>query len=278
MDPFSQGFLGSWAALKVVKKKTQYAQAAFCGFISGLLPDADIFIKSNEDSLLAIQYHRHFTHSLAFIPIGALLASIFCYYIFRKKLPFKQTFLFCLLGYATHGFLDAMTSYGTHLYLPFSYERVSWSIISVVDPLFTLPLIIMVVLAIWKKSKKPIYWITSYMILYLSIGVIQHGRVEDKILNMAIERGHQVENYVVKPTIGNNILWRTIYKSGDRLYVDLIRSNWIGDMKHYQAGELKARSFPKDFKLIDKDSDLYFDLQRFFHFSNNMVGYEDNAG
>jgi inner membrane protein len=168
-----------------------------------------------------------------------------------------------------------MTSYGTHLYLPFSYERVSWSIISVVDPLFTLPLIIMVVLAIWKKSKKPIYWITSYMILYLSIGVIQHGRVEDKILNMAIERGHQVENYVVKPTIGNNILWRTIYKSGDRLYVDLIRSNWIGDMKHYQAGELEARSFPKDFKLIDKDSDLYFDLQRFFHFSNNMVGYED---
>ena len=42
----------------------------------GILPDADVFITSASDPLLAIEYHRGFTHALAFIPLGGAIAAL----------------------------------------------------------------------------------------------------------------------------------------------------------------------------------------------------------
>ena len=51
------------------------------------------------------------------------------------------------MGYATHGLLDSCTSYGTQLFWPFSDERVAWDTMSIVDPLFTIPLLVFVIAA-----------------------------------------------------------------------------------------------------------------------------------
>ena len=51
-------------------------QAWLLGAVGGVLPDADIVIRSSADPLLAIQYHRHFTHALAFIPVGGIVATL----------------------------------------------------------------------------------------------------------------------------------------------------------------------------------------------------------
>ena len=80
MDPFSQAVLGSMAALAVVKKKertTSLKAVALWGALGGLAPDLDILIRSSVDPLFNVQYHRHFTHSLLFIPFGALVVSLF---------------------------------------------------------------------------------------------------------------------------------------------------------------------------------------------------------
>ena len=92
------------------------------------------------------------THSLIFIPIGSLICALVFYYLFARRwqISFKLTYLFCLLGYATHGLLDACTSYGTQLLWPFSTERISWNTISIVDPLFTLPLFVLVIIGLKK--------------------------------------------------------------------------------------------------------------------------------
>src|SRR5690606_29471703 len=45
------------------------------GALGGMAPDLDVIIRSASDPLLALEYHRHFTHSLAFIPIGGLLVA-----------------------------------------------------------------------------------------------------------------------------------------------------------------------------------------------------------
>jgi hypothetical protein len=52
--------------------------AAGIGAVAGILPDADILIQSGDDALLVLDYHRHFTHALAFVPIGALVAAPAC--------------------------------------------------------------------------------------------------------------------------------------------------------------------------------------------------------
>ena len=91
-----------------------------------MAPDLDIFIRSMNDQLLFIEYHRHFTHSLAFTPFGGLLIGILLYLILKKKILFKDIYLYTTLGMLTHGLLDACTSYGTTLFWPFSDSRVSW--------------------------------------------------------------------------------------------------------------------------------------------------------
>jgi len=166
MDPFSQGFIGAALAQKFSKSE-KIKTATVCGALGGILPDADIFIRSSEDTLMAIEYHRHFTHALAFIPFGGAVAALCCmvlFALFKKRLDFKTSYIFGTLGYATHALLDACTSYGTHLWIPFSMVRESWSIISVVDPLFTIPMGALVILT-HKTMKK------SYLNLFISFAI-----------------------------------------------------------------------------------------------------------
>ena len=84
MDPVSQGLLGTALSGSFARKK-EIRFASFCGFIGGIAPDIDILIRSDSNPLLFIEYHRHFTHSLAFVPFGGLIVSFFLYLIFLKK-------------------------------------------------------------------------------------------------------------------------------------------------------------------------------------------------
>lgn len=149
MDPFSQATLGAVAAQSTSDPRRLRA-AAFLGCVAGLAPDIDVFISSSIDPLLFLEFHRQFTHSLVFIPVGALICSAVFYVAVRRYLSFKETFLFCLLGYATHGLLDACTTYGTQLFWPFSDDRIAWNNVSVIDPLLTIPAFILMVVAVIK--------------------------------------------------------------------------------------------------------------------------------
>ena len=75
MDPVSQGALGAIFAQTISNKK-KILIGSILGCIAGLAPDLDIFIRSSSDPLLKLEYHRQFTHSLVFIPIGALVLSL----------------------------------------------------------------------------------------------------------------------------------------------------------------------------------------------------------
>ena len=75
MDPITQGALGAavaQAALFNQDKKRAY----IAGGLAGMAADLDILIRSSQDPLLSLIYHRNFTHSLFFIPFGALLVAL----------------------------------------------------------------------------------------------------------------------------------------------------------------------------------------------------------
>ena len=151
MDIVTQGLLGGLVA-QASSEKAELRIATTAGFAAGLLADIDALIGSAEDPLLNIEFHRHFTHSLIFIPIGGLLAAFILWPFLRRRLTFGRLYFFSLLGYATHGLLDATTSYGTQLLLPFSDERIAWRIIAIVDPAFSLILIIAIIFG-WRNRK-----------------------------------------------------------------------------------------------------------------------------
>lgn len=153
MDILTQGLLGGVLAQSVAKKE-ETKLATFVGVIAGLIADADIFIYSSNDPLLNIEFHRHFTHSLFFIPIGAAIAVALLWPFLRKRLSTGRLYLYSLLGYSMSGVLDACTSYGTHLLWPFSDERIAFNIISIIDPVFTLLLLITLLFSLRLKRKK----------------------------------------------------------------------------------------------------------------------------
>ena len=151
MDPFSQAVVGATFA-STSADKTSIRPIILAGALAGMAADLDVLINSATDPLLFLEYHRQFTHSLLFVPIGAALVALALWPFFKRRLTSKQLFIACFLGYLSHGLLDACTTYGTLLLWPFSDARIAWNTISVVDPLFTLPLLFFVIRAAIKNS------------------------------------------------------------------------------------------------------------------------------
>jgi len=268
MDLLTQGVLGA-ALAQAGSKQTETRLACGIGFAAGLLADADALIRSANDSLLTIEYHRHFTHSIFFIPFGAMIAALILWPLLRKRISFKRLYVFSLLGYSFSGFIDACTSYGTHLFWPLFDERISFNLISIVDPIFTIPLIVAVVLAYrWRKAKLALFGL-MFCALYLSVGYVQKQRATTEVQQLAMQRGHTLNQLLVKPTFANILVWRSVYESGGRLYVDAFRMGWHG--KVYTGDSIPKYDIDRDNPNLDKDSVLYDDMQRFDFFSDGYL-------
>lgn len=275
MDPLTQGALGASLPQSFCNKK-QILIVAIIGFLSGMAADLDIFIRSDSDPLLFLEYHRQFTHSLIFIPFGGLICATFFYYLFSKfsSLSFKQTYLYSTLGYATHGLLDSCTSYGTQLFWPFTHHRYSWDTISIIDPILTLPLLAMVIIAIIKKSPKIALAGFLWVIMYQGIGLYQNHRATEIGRQLAHQRGHTPIRLNAKPTLGNLILWKVIYETNDGYYTDGVR---VGLETQVFPGELiRKLNISKDFPWLNPDSQQAKDIQRFTWFSQGYVSVDPN--
>lgn len=239
MDPLTQGLLGA-AAAQVVCGRRLGPRALLIGAVGGVLPDADVFIRSAADPLLAVEVHRQFTHALAFIPFGGFLAAL--PWLVRKtnRAAWKAIAGAATVGYATHGLLDACTTYGTQLFWPFSDGRIAWDTISVIDPIFTLTLLAGTIAAAIRRSSRPAAIALGLCLVYLFAGAVQRDRASRVQEQLAKARGHPVARGKVFPTIGNNLVWRSLYRSGDTLYVDRIRVPWRGEPRFSPGTSVRA--------------------------------------
>src|SRR6056300_434140 len=189
MDPVSQGTVGA-AFAQSSANKGNIVKVGFIGFLAGLAPDLDVLIRSESDPILFLEYHRQFTHSLFFIPFGSLVVALLIFPFVRGSMTIKTVYIASFLGYATHGLLDACTSYGTLLFWPFSDERVTWNNISIVDPIFTIPILILLGLAIKTKKRIFSFFAIGWVIFYLSLGFLQYERALSAACKLADSRGH----------------------------------------------------------------------------------------
>ena len=270
MDPLTQGVVGATVSQQPTNKKTILV-ATFVGFFSGLAPDLDIFIKSTHDPLLTLEFHRQFTHSLIFIPIGGLICAIVFYYLFakRKGTTFKQTYIFSTLGYGTHGLLDSCTSYGTQLLWPFSDNRISWNTISIIDPLFTLPILVLIIFAAVKKNKIFSRLALGWIIFYCIFGLVQKERAKEIGKQMAASRGHELIEIVAKPSLANLLVWKIIYSTKHNYYVDAVK---VGiKSKIFEGSKVRKLNVRESFPWLDSNSQQARDIERFRWFSGGYL-------
>jgi inner membrane protein len=269
MDIVTQGLAGAVVAQSAASRAPARVVVAL-GAFAGLLADVDVLIQSADDPLLTLDFHRHFTHSLFFVPVGALVAALLAWPFVRGRLGLRATYGFAMLGYLPSGLLDACTSFGTHLWWPLSEARTAWSVIAVVDPLFSLILITAVVLSLVRQSALPSRIGLALALAYLATGWIQRERAEGLAAHLAGQRGHVVARLEVKPTLGNLVLWRSIYEAGGRFHLDAIRPGFVGPNQVY-PGESVARFTPDLLPGLEPESRLGQDIVRFTRFSDGFV-------
>ena len=271
MDPLSQGTVGA-AFAQSTANKNNLLKIGVIGFLAGLAPDLDVLIQSSTDPILSLEYHRQFSHSLFFIPFGALIVALLIFPFVKKSIDLKTVYIASFLGYATHGLLDACTSYGTLLFWPFSNERVTWNNISIVDPLFTIPALILVVASI--KTKKRIYSFFSigWIIFYLSLGFVQYERALSTANYLAESRGHNPERLTLKPSFGNLILWKSIYQYEQTFYVDAIRT--VQSSTVCLGESIDIFDYQQHLSGLNQESQQAKDVERFRWFSQDYLGFD----
>lgn len=273
MDPLTQGVLGA-SLSQSVSKKQHLVVAGFLGLLSGMAPDLDAFIRSQSDPLLALEFHRQFTHSLLFIPFGSLICALVLHPLIAKRrgLSFKQSWLYCALGYGTHALLDSCTTYGTQLFWPLTSERYAWNTISIIDPIYTLPILILLVFAAWKRAP----WLARiaflWALIYPTLGMIQRDRAEAVGWQLAQERQHTPIRLEAKPSFANILVWKVVYETEHRYYVDAVR---VGtSVKTYPGESIAKLNVSRDFSWLDRDSQQAKDIERFRWFSNGYVAQD----
>ena len=270
MDILTQGLLGGVLAQSVAKKE-ETKLATLIGAIAGLLADADIFIYSSNDPLLNIEFHRHFTHSLFFIPFGAAIAAVLLWPFLKNRLPAKRLYLYSLLGYSMSGLLDACTSYGTHLLWPFSDERIAFNLISIIDPVFTLCLFITLLYSLRVKRQRIAHIGLLLAASYMLVGYIQLQRATNLAEDLIASRGHHSTKTLVKPTLANLLLWRSVYVHQNRIYVDAVRVGIFNENKIFEGESVEKFSLEKNLAGLEQSSVLYNDVQRFTLFSDGFI-------
>ena len=269
MDPITHGVTGSMAAL-IFSDDDDKKRTAFVGFGAAMLADIEAFIQWPGDPLFNLEIHRQFTHSLIFIPFGALIAAGLFWLLFRKHVAFSRLYFFSIAGYSTHWFMDLITSYGTELLWPFIDTRFALNIVSVVDPVITVGLLAFASLALFKSRSLflPLSWL--WLTLFLLLGWAQNNRTESAMTDLAAKRGHNIEDSVVKPTIGNQLLWRATYISRDTVFTSGIRTGMLSGIDVYD-GESKPLVIVKDDFNSFRGTTLYNDLTRFSRLSDGFL-------
>ncbi|GEM74975.1 metal-dependent hydrolase [Vibrio sagamiensis] len=273
MDPITQGVIGASLPLFACKKEN-LIPAAMLGMLAGMSADLDVLIRSANDPLMFLEYHRQFSHSLLFVPIGGLLCSLVLHQLISKRcnLTFQQSWLYCTLGFATHGLLDTCTSYGTQLLWPFSDERIAWNIISVVDPLFTLPILIFIVLTLLRRNLLYACLALLWVGVYLSLGFIQRERAEEAISELAKQRKHTFVRLEAKPSFANLLVWKIVYETQENYHVDAVRLGQFG--KIYPGTSISKLNIKEAFPWLKASSQQAKDIERFHWFSNGFIAQD----
>ena len=293
MDPISQGVLGAAAAQTqshrisnpaahgpaaaehkqtLVERKSALWVAGAVGAFAGMAPDLDVLIFSTTDPLLFLEFHRQFTHALIFIPFGALFCALIAHLLVRHRLSFRTTYLLSLCGYATHALLDACTSYGTQLFWPFANTRLAWNNVSVVDPLFTLPALVLVWLGVRHNLRLYSVIALLWMLSYLALGVVQRDRALAYGEQLAATRQHTPARLEVKPSFGNLLVWKLVYEYENRYYIDAIRTGF--ELSHFEGESAEKLDVPTHLPWLAPNSQQAIDIERFRWFSDDFLALD----
>ncbi|RMB59185.1 metal-dependent hydrolase [Dokdonia sinensis] len=248
MDSLTQIVLGAAVGEAVLGKKIGN-RAMLWGAIAGTIPDLDVIARYLTDTITATEMHRGFSHSIVF---SILMAPILGWLVHQiKKRPdvgWKGWSWLFFWGLFTHPLLDAFTTWGTQLFWPFE-TRLAFNNIFVIDPLYTLPFLTCVIIAMTRRrgtlSRKRInnlgiYLSTGYLAITLLLKWVAHTKITEALENQNIA----YTQISTRPAPMNTVLWNANVDAGDNYL--------IGDYSLFDSEPVSFKAYPKNRKASEK--------------------------
>ena len=228
MDSLTQIALGSAVSVAVMGRRTAVWKAALWGAVAGTLPDLDAFI-DHGNAILNMTRHRAESHSLLLLTLASPVLAWVASRVHRNPSApaasgtlqhspqqgptFLRWWLALWLVLFTHPLLDTMTVYGTQLLQPFSDYPFGVGSVFIIDPLYTVPLIVGVVAALRLKSVRGLRWnlagvALSTLYLAWSFGAQQHAT---QVARASLATQNiSAQGLLVTPSPFNTVLWRLV--------------------------------------------------------------------
>jgi inner membrane protein len=220
MDSLTQIALGAAVGTAVLGRRLG-ARAALWGAAFGTLPDLDVLVPYG-DPVRDFTFHRAESHSLFWLTVAAPFLAVLPAWLHRAAgVAFRRWWLLAWLALVTHALLDAFTVYGTQLLLPFSDYPVGVGSIFIIDPLYTLPLLAGVGLALWLGRRGHVHawrWNAAGLALstlYLGWTVAAQSHVEGIVHRTLAATPLAQARALVTPTPFNSLLWRVVVMDVD---------------------------------------------------------------
>jgi inner membrane protein len=266
MDSVTQIALGAAVGEAVLGRRIGN-RAILWGAIAGTLPDFDVFVPLG-DAVKDFTYHRSASHSLFVL---ALLTPLLVWLINRIHPSLREHrtrwLLLVYLVFATHVLLDSFTAYGTQIFWPFITTPVSWSTIFIIDPLYTLPLLIGVIsaLVMTRASNRGHLLNRAGLVvstLYLS-WTVAAAAWADKTFAAALQAQNiRYEKLYTTPAPFNSLLWRAVVMDADgyyEAYYSLLD----------ETREVRFSHYPSDRRLL-RGIEQHWPVQRLQWFSHGI--------
>ena len=232
MDSLSQFALGSAIGIVVMRRRTAPWKAALIGGLAGTLPDLDAFY-NHGDPISNMTLHRANSHALFWITVASPLVALIVAFAVREMQNFWRWWLAVWLALFTHPLLDWFTVYGTQLLRPFTDFPYAIGSMFIIDPLYTLPLLIGIVVALIWRNETGWRWAVGGLAvstLYLGWSVAAQAYVKGVAEASLRADGRKVERLLVTPTALNTMLWRVVAITSDG-YLEGFRSVFDRDSK-----------------------------------------------
>ncbi|MDR5589246.1 metal-dependent hydrolase [Christiangramia sp. SM2212] len=252
MDSLTQIVLGAAVGEAVLGRKVGN-KAMLYGAIAGTIPDLDTFVGNFFDTITAIEIHRGYSHSIvfavAFAPIfGWLISKIET----KSEASWKNWSWLMFWGLFTHPLLDAHTTWGTQLFWPFDL-RLAYKNIFVIDPLYTLPFLVFLILALRLKRTDPkrkkynqLGLIVSSLYLLIITPALKFYTFQ-KFENALENQNIQYERMDTRPTPLNSILWTANIETENAFL--------IGNYSIFDSQPISFHSIPKKYELAGEIAD-----------------------
>ena len=246
MDSITQAVLGGAIAYAVLGRRLG-KRAAVYGLAFGTVPDLDVLIDFG-GPIENMTYHRGFSHSVF---VQALITPILAWLVSRSKLERGPTFIqWCVaiyLCFVTHSLADFFTVYGTQLFWPLTDHPFAHSILFIVDPIYTLPLIIAVIGALMIRHTDKALRLNKAMLVVSSLYLVwSFGAklvIDEKIQIALSKHGINPGVYESTPAPLNTLLWRGVAVEGNNYYE--IWASVFDDVDQIQVSR-----FPRNIELL----------------------------